>query len=334
MRPNSVAPAASTASQPPNAGNPPPPPFSSQVPDKNIIASLQAQLAETQSTLASHVEKIRALNDLATEYDSMKREFSSLRDYIEENKHQSYGGHDAADEDDAKSFTTITPEREEIEEENEKQLQKHRQELVNGNRPHTPEPTQHLEEKINHSTAPATFDSDVTNKLATLSEQLETALSISRALQAQQASTQDIIQSLESKIAALEGKVDTVAEAKKEEKAAEPIPQPKGENGDSTSLLVTEPPILDLIKQWSSLHSDWGTRFDEWESRIVSVEGGHKNLEESLRTLEGGFRSVEDGLRSLENNMKESEETRQKVLQELQVGAQAKRQVVRAFAFT
>ncbi|GJJ07767.1 hypothetical protein Clacol_001972 [Clathrus columnatus] len=331
VRPDSAAPALSTAPQPQPAINPPPLP---QVPDKDVIASLQAQLAETQSTLASHVDKIRVLSDLTVEYDVMKRELSTLRDYVEEKRHEN---HDttAADDDETKSFTTITPGQEDDEGDgDEKHLRRERQKtiMVNGNRPHTPEPTLHPSEENTHSPTTDTFNSDVTNRLSTLSEQLESALTISRALQAQQASTQSIIQTLESKIAALESKIDVVAEAQKEKQ--DPPVQPKVENGDVVELRATDPPLVDLIKQWSTLQSEWGTRFDEWESRIVNVEGGYKSLEENMRTLEGGFRSVEDGLRGLENGLKETREIRQKTLQEMQVIAQTKRQVPMASVST
>lgn len=52
------------------------------------ISALQAQLSETQSSLAAHVEKIRSLESILSEHDSIKREVSSIKLQMEEAKRE------------------------------------------------------------------------------------------------------------------------------------------------------------------------------------------------------------------------------------------------------
>ncbi|SPO30893.1 uncharacterized protein UTRI_05489_B [Ustilago trichophora] len=52
------------------------------------ISALQAQLSETQSSLAAHVEKIRSLESILSVHDSIKREVSSIKMQMEEAKRE------------------------------------------------------------------------------------------------------------------------------------------------------------------------------------------------------------------------------------------------------
>jgi hypothetical protein len=47
------------------------------------LADIQTQLHDTQSSLASHVDKVRALEDVFAEHDTIKREVSLLRQLVE-----------------------------------------------------------------------------------------------------------------------------------------------------------------------------------------------------------------------------------------------------------
>ncbi|GAA5979384.1 hypothetical protein JCM11641_005019 [Rhodosporidiobolus odoratus] len=74
---------------PPNAGIPGRSGPSAFPPRENAshaqsIAALQAQLADTQTSLAGHVGKIRDLEGLLAEHDVIKREVGSLRNQMEE----------------------------------------------------------------------------------------------------------------------------------------------------------------------------------------------------------------------------------------------------------
>ncbi|BGO95423.1 hypothetical protein NBRC10512_001391 [Rhodotorula toruloides] len=71
---------------PPNAGVPPRPGTSAAASEAHAqsIAALQAQLTETQTSLQSHVGKIRDLEGLLAEHDTIKREVGTLRAQMEE----------------------------------------------------------------------------------------------------------------------------------------------------------------------------------------------------------------------------------------------------------
>lgn len=136
-----------------------------------MLNELRTQLHETQSSLASHVDKMRALEDMLAEHEAIKTEVASLRDLMDERKRElevsrrtagsPSGHHDAqhhgdlhngsyqADDDDASSIHTIVPHGlERVDEEDEDQLvpeeeddedrRRRREEL---GRPRTPEPT-------------------------------------------------------------------------------------------------------------------------------------------------------------------------------------------------
>ncbi|KAH9918687.1 uncharacterized protein B0H18DRAFT_1086818 [Fomitopsis serialis] len=141
----------------------PPEPSQQQMHDTNALNELQSQLRETQMSLATHVEKIRTLEDMLAEQDAIKREVGTMRELMEERRRememlrslsvrnwrhdQSSEEHYMSDDDDARSINTIVPhELERVDEEDEEQLaaeddverRRRRDEL---GRPGTPEPT-------------------------------------------------------------------------------------------------------------------------------------------------------------------------------------------------
>lgn len=156
---------------PPSANELSPPTDSGTVP-ASAINDLRNQLHETQASLASHVDKVRALEDMLAEHEAIKSEITTLRELMDERKrefellrheggslssrhHDSehhdelQGGRYQGDDDDASSIHTIVPhELERVEEEDEDQLvseedededrRRRRDEL---GRPRTPEPT-------------------------------------------------------------------------------------------------------------------------------------------------------------------------------------------------
>ncbi|KAH9822676.1 hypothetical protein DFH28DRAFT_461314 [Melampsora americana] len=74
------------------AGPPPPlpppyggriPPLNHQQPHLQATNALQAQLAETQASLTTHVEKMKTLEGLMGEHEQLKREVGELRDQLE-----------------------------------------------------------------------------------------------------------------------------------------------------------------------------------------------------------------------------------------------------------
>ncbi|KAH7882857.1 hypothetical protein F5I97DRAFT_1930483 [Phlebopus sp. FC_14] len=137
----------------------------------SALNELRTQLHETQASLASHVDKVRALEDMLAEHEAIKSEVASLREFMSERKRElemsRHGAtspsrdrnnenpdemrrHDyQGEDDDASSIHTIVPhELERVEEEDEDQLiveeeeeedrRRRREEL---GRPRTPEPT-------------------------------------------------------------------------------------------------------------------------------------------------------------------------------------------------
>ncbi|EAU82236.2 hypothetical protein CC1G_12024 [Coprinopsis cinerea okayama7 len=82
-----VRPAAQEQPPPPPAPTTSPPPAPPPVPPA-VISDLQTQLRDTQSTLTAQLEKIRALESVLAEQESMKHEVKSLRELIEERRRE------------------------------------------------------------------------------------------------------------------------------------------------------------------------------------------------------------------------------------------------------
>lgn len=63
-----------------------PPPQPGRDAHAQTLAAVQSQLAETQASLASHMEKIRSLEGMLAEHEVIKREVSALRSQMDEAK--------------------------------------------------------------------------------------------------------------------------------------------------------------------------------------------------------------------------------------------------------
>ena len=294
------------------------------------MSELQAQLQETQGHLASHVDKIRSLDSLLTEHEVIKREVSSLRQLLEEEKpelEQIRGGRrqvesfpqqhpededgDPQEDDDAHSVVTVTAhELDRVEEEDEEQLaveedeRGHRRDELT--RPRTPEPTglgmdDEDDKARSRSRSPSPPPStashgaqlsseDINIRLATLSSQLESALELSRSLQAQHATAQNTISFLEAKVNALESLVHT-SQVQAQSHVVEATQ-------DRASLITLVNEWKRGVEgQWGGVQEEWvqerarlARARDEWESRVNAVEKG----------LEGTVAKVDAGLTALE----------------------------------
>ncbi|KAL0958532.1 hypothetical protein HGRIS_000673 [Hohenbuehelia grisea] len=105
--------------EPPAASDPPPSgALAGQPPPPAALAELHTQLCETQASLQAHVVKIRELEGLLKEHESIKREVSDLRELIIHRQpsnpshalnHTPSEFDTAADDDDSRSIATITP---------------------------------------------------------------------------------------------------------------------------------------------------------------------------------------------------------------------------------
>ncbi|RXW14247.1 hypothetical protein EST38_g11610, partial [Candolleomyces aberdarensis] len=130
---------------PPSTSASPPPPSEAALPSQAIL-DLQTQLRETQNSLASQLDKIRTLEAVLAEQESMKNEVRNLRDLVEvrqrevlemtqrsedeprggfdleedEDEHREEDEDEEDDDDDARSVSTLVPhELESVEEEDE-----------------------------------------------------------------------------------------------------------------------------------------------------------------------------------------------------------------------
>ncbi|KAF8903870.1 hypothetical protein CPB84DRAFT_1845549 [Gymnopilus junonius] len=110
----------------------------------SAVVDLQSQIRDTQSSLASHLDKVRALEGVLAEQEAMKREVTNLREMMEERRretetikkqetehphaHGRESDHedemDDDDDDDARSIasTVLGHELERVDEEDEEQL--------------------------------------------------------------------------------------------------------------------------------------------------------------------------------------------------------------------
>ena len=291
------------------------------------MSELQAQLQETQVSLASHVDKIRSLDSVLAEHEVIKREVSSLRELLEEEKRefeQIRGGRRQAeprrqqhrededgdlpsDDDDVHSIATVTGHELERVEEDEEQLaveeeeRGHRRDELT--RPRTPEPTglgmdDEDDKARSRSRSPSPPPSqavppsseDVNSRLAALSSQLESALELSRSLQAQHTTALSTISYLESKVNALESFVHT-SQAQAHSHVAEAT-----QERASLTTLVNEWK-KGVEGQWGGVQEEWAQERerlararDEWESRVHAVE---KGLEGTIAKVDAGFTALE-----------------------------------------
>ncbi|KAG2118669.1 uncharacterized protein F5147DRAFT_800677 [Suillus discolor] len=117
------------ASAAPANPEPPAPPL-----EHPALSELRTELHETQASLASHVDKVRTLEDMLAEHEAIKAEVAALRDLIHASSARSQ--HDNAmnvdsergrrgqDDDNRSSIRTITPhELERVEDEDESEEQ-------------------------------------------------------------------------------------------------------------------------------------------------------------------------------------------------------------------
>ncbi|KAG1733376.1 uncharacterized protein EDB91DRAFT_643069 [Suillus paluster] len=235
------APPPAPGSTAPTNSEPPAPPAESPA-----LSELRTELHETQASLASHVDKVRALEDMLAEHEAIKAEVAALRDLIHasSSRTQHDNGMDldlersrrGQDDDDASSIHTITPhelERVEEEDENEEQDEseedreraQRREEL---GRPRTPEPTGMGmdEDEPTHVPTPDAEPStsrlrlrspspqpshpaldELSTRLAALSGRIDSAVEVNHSLAAQHAAAQGTITVLQDKITALEALV-------------------------------------------------------------------------------------------------------------------------------
>ncbi|EIW77464.1 hypothetical protein CONPUDRAFT_139331 [Coniophora puteana RWD-64-598 SS2] len=287
------------------------------------LAELRSELCETQSSLASYVTKVSALEDVLAEHEAIKTEMSSLRDLMEERKRDmvtkqedEQEEHDEEDFDDAASISTIIPhELERVEEEDEEgasgaheaeetddDRRRRREEL---GRPRTPEPgslgmlsedsSASGETRRRSNTGPSSKAiDDLMERLTALSTKLESAIEVNSELRAQHASAQTTIQQLESKVGSLEALVvntqervrmqEEEREREREAAAKAPPPEPEPKEESERESLTA------LISEWKkTVEGQWSTVREEWTAERDRLAKARDEWEGKIRTLESGL---------------------------------------------
>ncbi|THH10705.1 hypothetical protein EW145_g1157 [Phellinidium pouzarii] len=270
-------------------------------PSSSALHVLQSQLAETQASLSSHVEKIRTLETILSDHENIKRDVSALRELIEEQRDrqrlssQRSREEDDDDDDDGQSIHTIVPhELESVPEEDETELEEseeersaRREEL---GRPRTPEPSSlgmHEDDYVGEHTRmapsqPPGIPDEMTRRLSFLSDQLESALELSRSLQVQHAAAQQTIETLEGKVNVLESMVKATQSSQVVEgvkHAEEAVVREKAQQDSMVSLLAEFRKTIE--DRWDSVKNDWEAERErmekargEWENRVKVLEDG------------------------------------------------------------
>lgn len=223
------------------------------------MQTLQTQLSEMQATLQNQEEKFQSLESLLSEQDSIKRDVSTLRDSIEEHRdRQRMSQHmrdEDEDEDDSRRVCTVVPhELETVHEEDENDVEESEEERSARKeelgRPRTPEPSSlgmhddDFERDRRGGAAPSSastgISEEMTRRLSFLSDQLESALELSRSLQEQHSSAQQTIGVLESKVSSLEELVRATQDSQAAhgaQQAEEAQTREKTQNAEMTSML-------------------------------------------------------------------------------------------------
>ncbi|KAJ7233501.1 hypothetical protein B0H12DRAFT_1058711 [Mycena haematopus] len=320
----------------------PPAPESTANASAAVLSDLQSQLQTTQSSLASHVDRIREFEGVFAEQEAIKQELRTLRDLVgvlrqgstsrDNHQEEPKGGFDVEDDDgevddddsDTHSVATVTHALERVDEEDEEEegatddndkhdegtfrssspehrdiFQEHdedrEQRRAELGRPRTPEPTNMgmsrnlarsstLRSPLSASAeAPVASPSgptidELTNRLATLSTQLESALAMSSTLQAQHAAAQGTIVALEEKVKNLEGLVSAVVSSAPSSKDAD-------SKNDAESSSVAESVTAALSSFKNSLQSQWTSVQEEWAQERDRLKRTRDDWETQMRGI-------------------------------------------------
>ncbi|KAF7984938.1 hypothetical protein HWV62_9857 [Athelia sp. TMB] len=282
-----------------------PPPTQASSPEPIVpgpaLSELQTQLHDTQSLLASHVDKARALEGVFAEHEAIKREVSLLRSLVEGANGSSKEDDEEfanEDDDDARSICTVIPHKlERVEEEDEEQAEQQEADEVDEERrrrrsklgrPRTPEPT-HLgmphsedeEEQHERSQPRPVSPTKPTMMIEDLTERL-TALAAHR--------RHDHHLGSRIKVAALETLVKNSQQAPPPVIEARPPPLPPQPESESLTQMPADWKKT-VEGQRSSVREERATERErlasareEWESKVKSVKSNLGNTAARLDT--------------------------------------------------
>ena len=287
-------------------------------PSSAALQALQNQLTETQASLSSHVDKVRTLESLLSDHENIKRDVLHLRELIEEQRqHERLVAqrvremHDEDDdEDDRRSVHTIVPhELESVPEEDETELEEseeersaRREEL---GRPRTPEPSSlgmHDDDYEHRRSAPAQppgIPDEISRRLAFLSDQLESALEVTRSLQEQHSAAQQTIEALDSKVKQLEEHIRTsqlVEVTWKDNFTREVTVREETQQATMGSMFAEFRKTIE--DRWESVKQDWVAERERMETSRNDWEGRVRGIEEGMTTASSKFETGLTGLAS------------------------------------
>lgn len=280
VRPADTAPVPSTSS--PGGSN------TNGIPSSELN-KLHTQLTDTRTSLATHAEKVREIEGVLAEHESMKRELAALREIMEmrERREMELGGDSSVsrtlgtieeepddDDSDARSIRTIVPGDGEGEEEDAGH---------HAPRPGTPEPGMTLRTEDDEDSGPIRSKPTVSvdeTKITALAMQLESAIELSKTLAAQQTVAQETIRQLEErvkKLGAIEDRVIQLESTIKSVQDAQVMPPTPPSSISSPSPSVTsepEQPFFTTNGSVTSISALKGTlpqSHSLFESRILSL---------------------------------------------------------------
>ncbi|TCD64024.1 hypothetical protein EIP91_004658 [Steccherinum ochraceum] len=315
------------------------------------LASHVEKIRTLEGMLAEHEAIKREVSSMRDMMEDRKREMELLRIHSQSPNHlrrshshvEDHGDSDyISDDDDARSVGTITAhELERVEEEDEEQIaaeeeEEERRRRRDELRPRTPEPTgmgmteddeDHDEELQRDNThlhpssmppAPSTSSSaplpdELIQRMTTLASQLESALELSRSLEAQHATAQSTISSLESKVTELESMVKVTqgqvqAQAESHQHLAETIEAKLMDHGPpsdvDTERTQERESLKEMFTEWKKgMEGQWGTVQEEWTDERDRMRRAKEEVEVRLRAIEDGVGTsvskMETGLASL-----------------------------------
>jgi chemotaxis protein histidine kinase CheA len=261
------------------------------------------------------------LEGIVGEHDGIKREIGMLRNMIDqrkldmemENNPQSHKRAEEDEDDDNRSVATIQAGEqysdEELDDENDEERRRRRDEL---GRPRTPEPSMGMDDSDgegdigmrgigrrgprgtirrgwdnNETGAPeisyASRESveRLTDRLEQLAAQFESALELSRELQAKQVASQE-------QIASLQAKVDEL-EASKELSAPASSPESTVPNGESAA-----PSVSNLVELTKNLEGRWERHREEWQDERERLKAAKEEWERRVRRVEEDISGVRE----------------------------------------
>jgi hypothetical protein len=159
--------------------------------------------------------------------------------------------------------------------------------------------------------SPSGFSEEINKRLSVLTDQLETALALSRTLQEQHAAAQDTISALQHKVASLEGRVEATATQVNEQ--ADTVQTLKNVV-EAPSFRASEDEqresLTEAINQWKkNVEGQWSSVQEEWESERERLRKATEEWERRQRevesTVEVAVTRVDEGVGRIETLVRE-----------------------------